>query len=331
MKPVAILQHEASQGPGILLDHLQQQGLAYQLLSPCGSDSAPVNARDYSGIVVLGSNHCANEALPWIEDERCLLKSALVCDVPVLGHCFGAQMLARAMGARVWRNPCPNIGWSEVWVTPEAQRRMQLPPTATIFNWHYDTFELPPGATRTMVGRHCLNKGFVRGRHWAFQGHLEVTAHSVRDWCAQGHDELLQAGGPAVQTEAHILAQLQTQLAPLHALAHRSYGAWTAQLDRGAWSGCRAGVEDEDAVADAVAVAGVLDREAATVVNAAVAVAANASAAGMASMVSGTTVAPVARSGARAAHGARADEAMAFQAAQALPTHAIGVRAVSPG
>lgn len=232
MKPVAILQHEASQGPGVLLDHLQQQGLSWQLMSPSLERSAPVHARDYSGIVVLGSNHCANEALPWIEDERCLLQSALYGDVPVLGHCFGAQMLARAMGARVWRNPCPNIGWSKVWITPQAQQLMQLPAEACIFHWHYDTFALPEGATRTMYGPHCLNKGFVRGRHWAFQGHLEVTAQSVRDWCQRGHDELLHASGPAVQTEAQILAQLPARLAPLHAMAHRTYSAWTARLQR---------------------------------------------------------------------------------------------------
>ena len=164
--------------------------------------------------------------------ERCLLQDALACDVPVLGHCFGAQMLARAMGARVWRNPCPHIGWSSVWVTRQAQDLMQLPRQITQFNWHYDTFGLPPGATRSMYGALCLNKGFVHGRHWAFQGHLEVTEASVRAWCLEGEDELRHASGPAVQRAAQILAQLPQQLARLHATARRTYSAWTAQLDR---------------------------------------------------------------------------------------------------
>ena len=232
MKPVAILQHEASQGPGILLDHLRQQDIAHVLLDPCAQGSAPADARDYRGIIVLGSNHCANEQLRWIDDERCLLQSALQHDVPVLGHCFGAQMLARAMGARVWRNPCPNIGWSQVHITPCAQQLMDLPAQATLFNWHYDTFEIPQAATRTMYGQHCLNKGFVHGRHWAFQGHLEVTEASVRQWCSDGHDELLQAQGPAVQSKAQILAQLPLHIAALHTMALRTYGAWTANLDR---------------------------------------------------------------------------------------------------
>ena len=232
MKPVAILQHEASQGPGILLHHLQQQGIEHVLIDPCVQGSAPICARDYSGIIVLGSNHCANEQLRWIEDERCLLKNALACDVPVLGHCFGAQMLARAMGARVWRNPCPNIGWGRVWISRSAQQLMDLPAQATIFNWHYDTFEIPQGATRTMYGTHCLNKGFVHGRYWAFQGHLEVTEQSIGDWCRAGHDELLFAYGPAVQSEAQILQQLHIHLGLLHATALRTYGAWASKLSR---------------------------------------------------------------------------------------------------
>lgn len=232
MKPVAILQHEAAQGPGILLDHLQQQGLAYQLLSPSTEARLRLNARDYSGIAVLGSNHCANEQLRWIEQERCLLQDALASDVPVLGHCFGAQMLARAMGARVWRNPCPNIGWAPVWITRAAQQQMDLPRQATIFHWHYDTFEVPQGARRTMYGAYCLNKGFMHGRHWAFQGHLEVTEASVRAWCRDGHEELRHARGPAVQHESQILALLPQHIAQLHALALRTYSAWTRQLDR---------------------------------------------------------------------------------------------------
>ena len=233
MKPVAILQHEASQGPGILLDHLCQQSIPYVLLAPCAQGSAPANARDYRGIIVLGSNHCANEQLRWIENERCLLQSAQQHDVPVLGHCFGAQMLARAMGARVWRNPCPNIGWSEVRITSHAQQLMDLPAQASLFNWHYDTFEIPRGATRTMYGTYCLNKGFRHGKHWAFQGHLEVTAESLKAWCEEGRHELqLCANGPSCQCEKQILENLHARVAALHAVARRVYGAWTGQLER---------------------------------------------------------------------------------------------------
>ncbi|RIX71380.1 type 1 glutamine amidotransferase [Acidovorax cavernicola] len=232
MKPIAILQHEATQGPGVLGEYLMQQGIPFEVIAPCLDQRTPVRAADYRGVVVLGSNHCANEQLRWIEQERCLLQDALAHDVPVLGHCFGAQMLARAMGAKVWRNPCPNIGWSRVWVTRPAQDLLHVPRELTIFNWHYDTFAIPRGAMRSMYGAFCLNKGFVQGRNWAFQGHLEVTAHSVKAWCGAGRDELRQVHGPAVQHEAQILAQLPQHIEALHATAMHVYSAWTRQLDR---------------------------------------------------------------------------------------------------
>lgn len=232
MKPIAILQHEPTQGPGVLLEHLAMQGIPHQILCPPEERSAPRLARDYSGVVVLGSNHGVNEHLPWMHDECRLLQDALRCDVPVLGHCFGAQMLARAMGARVRKHLCPNIGWSTVWVTTAAQRSMDLPASAVIFHWHYDTFDIPSGATRTMYSSHCLNKGFQHGRHWAFQGHLEVTAESIRQWCRAGHDELLHVQGPAVQTELEILRDARQRIACLHGVALNTYGAWTRQLDR---------------------------------------------------------------------------------------------------
>ncbi|WP_341666857.1 type 1 glutamine amidotransferase [Alcaligenes sp. SDU_A2] len=230
MKPIAILQHETTQGPGVLLDHLESRHLPYQLILPALDGGVPLSARDYSGIVVLGSDHSVNDPVLWIERERRLLQDAIQRHIPVLGHCFGAQMLARALGARVERNPCPNIGWSQVWSSPQAQRLMGMPRRAMLFNWHYDTFQIPNGATRTLSGSHCLNKGFRLGPHWAFQGHLEVTADSIRRWCASGRQELLDARGPAVQNEAQILAQLPEHIGALHAIAARAYQRWTDQL-----------------------------------------------------------------------------------------------------
>lgn len=232
MRPIAILQHETTQGPGVLRDHLDDNGIAYRLIYPAEEGAAPIDASRFGGIVVLGSDHSANENHPWIEDELTLLQDAIRRDVPVLGHCFGAQMLARAMGARVRRHVCPNIGWSPIWVTPRAQQLMGLPRQATIFNWHYDSFDIPAGATRTMYGSHCLNKGFCRGRQWGFQGHLEVTAESVRHWCASGRAELCRAEGPAVQSEAQILRELHERIDALRIVAGQTYSAWIGQLDR---------------------------------------------------------------------------------------------------
>lgn len=225
----------------MLLDHLDENDIPYRLIATASEGRAPIDASRFGGIVVLGSDHSVNEDLPWIGDELSLLQDAVRRDIPVLGHCFGAQMLARAMGARVGRAPCPNIGWSQVWITPHAQALMDLPRQATIFNWHYESFEIPAGAVRTMYGSHCLNKGFRRGRHWAFQGHLEVTGESIRNWCAAGRAELLRAYGPAAQSEARILSELRDRIGALHAIAAHTYRAWIRRLDRPIFIAQRAG------------------------------------------------------------------------------------------
>lgn len=159
-----------------------------------------------------------------------MLQDAVQRHVPVLGHCFGAQLLVRSLGARVQRNPYPNIGWGQVWSSPYARRVMGLPRRAMLFNWHYDTFQIPSGASRTLYGPHCLNKGFYLGPHWAFQGHLEVTADSIRQWCDHGRCELEQVYGPAAQDAEHILLGLDQHLSTLHLIARQTYQRWTDQL-----------------------------------------------------------------------------------------------------
>jgi len=232
MKPVGIFQHDPLQAPGYLARHLDDAGIAWQIFRPAEGDDVPRTARCFSGLVFLGSDRSVNDRLSWIERELRLVGDALACDVPVLGHCFGGQLLARALGATVHRSACPNIGWSTLRVTPAARSLFGWRTEILAFNWHYETFAIPSGASRTLFGKHCLNKGFVHGRHLAFQGHLEVTEAMVRAWCAAHRDELVGAEGPAVQTEAEMLSGVAERAATVHEAARAAYQAWTAPMPR---------------------------------------------------------------------------------------------------
>ena len=229
MRPVLILQHDSTQRPGQLLDHLTQAGIDTRIVMPDHGDPVPQQASDYSGIVLLGSNRSVNEPLGWIDAELNLVRRALDADVPMLGHCFGGQMLARAMGARVGRTGFANIGWSRLQVTPAGLPLLQAQ-EVTAFNWHYETFQIPARARRLLYGQHCLNKGFAIGPHLAFQCHFEVDEGIVRDWCSQSADELLRVQGPAVQSPALILKDLPQRVAELHRIARRVYSEWTSRL-----------------------------------------------------------------------------------------------------
>ena len=233
MRPVAILQHEANQGPGYLSEFLQTQGIPTETFRPDRGEAPPQRAQDFSGVVVLGSNHSVNDELDWIAAEQKLVKDAVASDVPVLGHCFGAQLLAKSCGARVTRNAWPNIGWSKLWVTPDARALFCGRSQTTVFNWHYDTFEIPQGARRSLFGTHCINKGFTMGKHVALQCHLEVTEESVRAWCHESKHELEHlAKSPAVQSEAEILRDLEARTDELHRMARSVYHQWTLGLRR---------------------------------------------------------------------------------------------------
>jgi len=236
MRPIAILQHEALQGPAFLEQCLQGQGWYTRVLRPDLGDPVPAKAQDFSGIVVLGSDHGVHDRLRWVENERHLLADALAHDVPVLGHCFGAQQLALAAGGRVCRNAWPSIGWGRVWVTPEARELFLGARELQVFNWHYDTFELPPGARRTLYGSHCLNKGFRLGPHLGFQCHLEVTEESLRSWCESGRQEIERLRGPAVQTWAALQQDLSPQTQALQRYARETYRCWGESLPRPPWS-----------------------------------------------------------------------------------------------
>ena len=231
MKPVALLQHDRTQRPGILLDCLNQQGIPSVTFTPDEGGFVPRSARDFSGVVLLGSQRSVNDELPWIDTELALVRSAMAADVPVLGHCFGAQLMARSLGAQVSHNAWANIGWSRLRVTPPGRALFDAPEIVA-FNWHYETFSIPQGARRILFGEHCLNKGVSIGKHLAFQCHFEVTEDIVREWCSQADRELANAVGPAVQSRQQILSQLRDCLPPLHRAARSVYRHWMTGLVR---------------------------------------------------------------------------------------------------
>ncbi|MBV8503066.1 MAG: type 1 glutamine amidotransferase [Paucibacter sp.] len=231
MKPVAFLQHDPTQRPGFLMDYLHEIGVATRVFFPENDADFPRRASEFSGIVLLGSNHSVNDPLRWVGEEMKLVRHALDTHVPVLGHGFGAQLLAKALGATVCRNACPSIGWARMNATVAGQRLLRRKEVVA-FNWHYETFSMPARAQRLLFSEHCMNKGFSLGPHVAFQCHFEITEAVVREWCARSAHELPRTAGPSVQTGEQILAQLPSLLPEVRRTARTVYASWAAGLGR---------------------------------------------------------------------------------------------------
>lgn len=237
MKPVVIFRHFVTEGPGYFATHLERHGVPWELVKMDAGDAVPADPAAYSGIAFMGGPMSANDDLPWIRDALTLIRRAVDADVPVVGHCLGGQLMAKATGAVVTRNRVKEIGWGDVRVADNDESRRWFGDGAGVFpafHWHGETFSIPPGATCILSSAHCENQAFALGKHLGMQCHVEMTPELVRDWCRDWEREVraLAARVPSVQTPDEMTADLDARVAALHAVADRVYAEWIKGLKR---------------------------------------------------------------------------------------------------
>ena len=141
--------------------------------------------------------------------------------------------MSKALGGQVVRAPVKEIGWGVVSVAdhPQASRwfgveRRVLP----VFQWHGETFSIPPQAVHLLSNNWCANQAFALGPHLGLQCHIEMSEELVRSWCETGAREIARSPSPAVQPVQTILADLPAKLQALHQVADAVYERWTQNL-----------------------------------------------------------------------------------------------------
>ena len=224
---IYIFRHLDCEGPGYLLELLDELQLKHALVAIDQGDAVPSSIEGMHGLVFIGGPMSVNDNLPWISLELDLIRAAQARGVPVLGHCLGAQLMAKAMGAPVALNPVREIGWHHVVQTshPLAQEWMAgIDKVMMAFHWHGETFALPDGATRILGNEHCHNQGFVMGSSLGLQCHVEMTRPMLEEWVARFNDQLTGRG--AVQAPAQILQGIDLYLAQLQRNARTLYLRW---------------------------------------------------------------------------------------------------------
>jgi GMP synthase-like glutamine amidotransferase len=235
MKPVAIFRHYVTEGPGYFATYLEAHGVPWRLVKIDADDAIPEDAREWSGLAFMGGPMSVNDDLPWIARSLALIRRAVEGGVPVVGHCLGGQLMAKALGGVVTRNRVKEIGWGEVRVEGGDEARRWFGAGTDrfdVFHWHGETFSIPPGAVRVLSSAHCENQAFALGPHFAMQCHVEMTEALVRDWCRDWHREVsaLAARVPSVQTPEEMTANLDERFKRLRAMADRVYGEWVRGL-----------------------------------------------------------------------------------------------------
>jgi GMP synthase-like glutamine amidotransferase len=195
-------------------------------------EAAPASLDGCAALAILGGEMSANDALPGLRQAEQLFLQALRDGVPTLGHCLGGQLMARALGARVGPSPAPEIGWqplqreagaeAEAWFGPQREQ--------TVFEWHYEAFDLPAGAQRLASSAACPNQAFALGPHLAMQFHVELDEDKLGRWAAETSTRWQAAARRhgSVQDAAAMLEAGARRLQAQQRLADRIYGRWLA-------------------------------------------------------------------------------------------------------
>jgi len=232
MKPVAIFRHSPTEGPGHFATYLDARRIPWVLLKMDEGDAVPATPAAYSGLCFMGGPMSVNDDLPWIPPVLALIRAAVAADVPVIGHCLGGQLLSRALGGTVSRNPVKEIGWGAV--RPEQGEAVHdwLGGAGEFlsFHWHGETFTLPQGAVRLAGSDHCANQVFVIGKHLGMQCHVEITPEMIQTWCRDWEKEQVAGAGPSVQTPEAMQAGMAAKADALHEVSERLYDRWIQGL-----------------------------------------------------------------------------------------------------
>jgi GMP synthase-like glutamine amidotransferase len=203
--PVLIVRHVSFEDAGMIAPLLETRGreLRYADLG----DELPVETA--SALILMGGPMSVNDPDPWVPRHIRAIERAMKRSIPILGICLGAQLIAKALGSRVYRNAEKEIGWFPVAVEEDSAgdkmfRGFSEP--EPVFHWHDETFDLPTGATRLASSERCRNQAFRYGENvYGLQFHAEVTAAMIEDWCRQDANcgDLRELDGP-IDPHEHI-------------------------------------------------------------------------------------------------------------------------------
>lgn len=234
MKPIAIFRHSASEGPAYFATYLDQRRLPWQLIKLDEGAAVPAVPTAFAGMALMGGPMSVNDDLPWLSPLLELLREAIARDVPLLGHCLGGQLIAKALGAKVIPNPVKEIGWGQVTVDDNTPAKQWLGVSTAFesFHWHGETFDIPNGATRILGSGYCSNQAFVFGPHLALQCHLEMTSELIAEWARSGAAEIAGNIGASVQTAESMQENIAPRLETLHRMADSIYDKWVEGLRR---------------------------------------------------------------------------------------------------
>jgi GMP synthase (glutamine-hydrolysing) len=195
---ILYVKHVEIEGPETLGDFFTQQGFQSQTVDLWRGDSLPVDIAKFQAIVVLGGpmNVYEEEKYPFLRAEDLFIKKVMASGIPFLGLCLGAQLLAKAGGAKVGKSPQKEIGFSDIVLTKAGKKDFLFQgvgDTIKAFQWHEDTFAIPSGSKNLASSVGCPHQAFRLGQNaYGFQFHVEINEQTILAWTKAYNPEEVQ-------------------------------------------------------------------------------------------------------------------------------------------
>lgn len=235
-----ILQNASNEGPGILGDILDRKGWGRHTIRLYSEEEIPSDWENYHIIIVMGGpmNVYEEDAHPFLVPETRIIREALKKEFPVLGFCLGAQLMAKASGAKVYKGQKKEIGWYPVRLSEEGMGdplMKSFPDEFTIFQWHGDTFHLSKGALRLVGSDDYSNQAMRIGdMGYGFQFHFEITEKMIAEWMESGKEEMREIGNASLSHQ--IIRDTDRFLPGAHSLAESFFLPYLDLIERASLS-----------------------------------------------------------------------------------------------
>lgn len=235
MKPVLILENQIPEKLAYLGTWLNQHNIKFQVVNAERDKDFPSSIEPYSALAVMGGGMSANDALLTNRQAEILILQAMYRDKPVIGHCLGGQLMAKALGGKITTSQKPEIGWQPIRYTQDssANEWFGSDPTDTVIHWHYETFSIPEGATLLASSDACKNQAFTIGKHLAMQFHIEIDIDKINSWVNDDDDNWTSARQQytTAQDKNTILNGIDSFLHKHQQTADKIYQNWLKTTD----------------------------------------------------------------------------------------------------
>ena len=235
MLPISIICHANCEPPGYLCTFFDKRDISYNKTNAIDNVISEIDLDMISGLVFMGGPYSVNDHHPWLKVEMKFIQRAIEYDIPIMGVCFGAQLISQALGAEVKKASNMEAGWHRIVSDTSSlavEHRLNLEDSFEVFEWHEDTFSIPAGAIPIFMGSGGIeNQGYSYGNILTMQFHLEMTEHMVYDWLER-YKDCMPNPSDTVQSAEQITERLDERLVNLHTVADKIYDWWLSMVNK---------------------------------------------------------------------------------------------------